>query len=1168
MDQDNDIDKRHVPKFASFKPKVPADADQHKDKSRERSPRRHEHHKSQHRREHHIRHLSPTAHRQQFERRKDRDSHQGSHEKEGRHHRHEHIRRHDEALRGIERSFRQDNSALYAIDARGDPYNVVYGSLHRHDVPHYHRTGRGRVLGVPLSYWIDRDSLDGKSMILRTNSNSLEDALSRRRQNAAWKQARHIKTLYRIRRDPEANAGEDLRRDFISVHPQRAHKRRRLNENESSGYSSLSSDHEVDYRSIEGKAKASMPVNIVLESEVTADDDIAGSAARQKNAELSKRVAEHPDDIYAWLELIRHQETLVGTVDVDNNRILTSAEKRSIADVRLSMYQKALASASDETPRDRLILGLLEEGAKLWDTKLLANKWRNYLQQYPSYMTLWVKYLDFQQTSFLNFTYEKSRDLITSCIELNKSSIQPGSSSQRISEQKEIHLYLFLRLTLLMRESGFSEHAVALWQALLEYNFFRPKSFSSAYDEAAALTSFNTFWDSEVARIGEPGAKGWGSSEGKSVEPLIEETLGSIDPSSPFKSWEVAEWNRMRASFLPARTLDETVEDDPYRIILSSDIEKFLMNFIESEMSEVLLNAFLLFCRLPPLYSESTRMSHWRVDPFIFNECMDTRSNIGQLWYPSIFLDFEIRAVPPVNRFPLPNFQVTPETLFADDQWFSVFRSFQELHSDSDQTLLPTNWILRAIRHLVTRLADNERLAEYSAALEYACNPDSAKAYVKRLLKQQPLCLSLYNAYAIMEFRDGEDAAAERILSTTLTMSAGRVENSIRDGRSLLWVTWIWQALKGNDLVTVMRLLAAVPDGGVDYQKIRDASQSASKMSPAEILRSQRFFTGIAEYGLANTRETSFANATECLALLKYVTEERNLQGALSVYANAEAQLLKHTMSSTGEVSPIRERLHQSKSKLLYYHASSTRLYKPSLLRDELTKSIPLFPSNTMFLDLFSWNENRFRIEDRVRSIMKQHTSFHTRPQSEEAGVTTTTSPADNSKLIPHLYAIVSEVHRGVSAGSTIHSVRAAFESAVSSESATRSSASLWKLYILFECKVAQGQKARDVFFRSIRACPWAKELVLLAFREEVLRDAIAGAGGGGVPGTGGEGSERTRREQLRKVWNVLVEKELRVHVDLGKWFEDQGLVGSDDYDQDATPFEMPIDEDSMDEES
>ena len=57
--------------------------------------------------------------------------------------------------------------------------------------------------------------------------------------------------------------------------------------------------------------------------------------------------------------------------------------------------------------------------------------------------------------------------------------------------------------------------------------------------------------------------------------------------------------------------------------------------------------------------------------------------------------------------------------------------------------------------------------------------------------------------------------------------------------------------------------------------------------------------------------------------------------------------------------------------------------------------------------------------------------------------------------------------------------------------------------------------KAKAIFYRAIRACPWVKELYLLPF--EYLRD----------------GPDGMSAAHLRGIYDLMVEKELRIHVDL-----------------------------------
>lgn len=77
----------------------------------------------------------------------------------------------------------------------------------------------------------------------------------------------------------------------------------------------------------------------------------------------------------------------------------------------------------------------------------------------------------------------------------------------------------------------------------------------------------------------------------------------------------------------------------------------------------------------------------------------------------------------------------------------------------------------------------------------------------------------------------------------------------------------------------------------------------------------------------------------------------------------------------------------------------------------------------------------------------------------------------------------------------------------------------MWKLYFLFEYSRGDLQKAKMVFYRAVRACPWFKELYLLAF--QYLR---------GV----------TPLAEARGIYEMIVEKELRIFVSLDEAFEDR----------------------------
>lgn len=329
------------------------------------------------------------------------------------------------------------------------------------------------------------------------------------------------------------------------------------------------------------------------------------------------------------------------------------------------------------------------------------------------------------------------------------------------------------------------------------------------------------------------------------------------------------------------------------------------------------------------------------------------------------------------------------------------------------------------------------------------------------------------------------------------------------------------------------------------------------------------------EQALAMRNAEVFVAYTECLAILKYLSYDLSIDDAITIFSTAFERLGKLPPQATSFVSFATELLHQMRAKLLYYHTRSRRAYKPSQIRGLLLESISLFPHNTIFLNLFAWNESRFRIEERVRDVIYEITAQGRKGQSQL-----------NKQAVPvtsHFFAVYTELHRPVFSGSTIHSVRAAFEKAISDPtlrsgtsssspihdpSSSHSNISLWKLYILFELSRGHIARAKDIFFRAMRACPWSKQILMLAF-SHLRADLIKEQKKQHSAPTQKPTEEGMSFEELRRVYNVLVEKELRLHVDIEDVLEDiedqmeqkrtmQGQQGMN-----TDPINMPEDPDS-----
>jgi hypothetical protein len=139
----------------------------------------------------------------------------------------------------------------------------------------------------------------------------------------------------------------------------------------------------------------------------------------------------------------------------------------------------------------------------------------------------------------------------------------------------------------------------------------------------------------------------------------------------------------------------------------------------------------------------------------------------------------------------------------------------------------------------VDRFQDKNDLAEYTLALECVGRPKEARKYAKALLKKHPSNPRLYNAYALIEHRDGNANMAERVWTTTLTMSQNFAEEDRADC-ILLWRTWVWEAIGSQNLSKAVQIILAIPDNNIDSVAPASVAHTRLTISPTEFLKTQR----------------------------------------------------------------------------------------------------------------------------------------------------------------------------------------------------------------------------------------------------------------------------------------------------------------------------------------
>lgn len=928
------------------------------------------------------------------------------------------------ALRGLEQG------DVFKVDRVGDPQNLQYGKLHRYSIPNYRRGGHGFVIG-----------LDRQARIERTNDEQIVIAThqptSRDRPNYAssrWENSRMLRLIQR-----ESGENFDPDRDFIPTGG--ARKRRKLN---------VSTDEAAlgmpDYRTLEEDtrdpdepedADLEYPSDSSTERNNVEDDQ----HVKEENARLVRLTVAEPTNAQAWLDLIDHQESmhLLGRSGLSD--LLTAADKRVLADVRSAMYEEAIKAVRSGDVQIDLILRHIDEVADYWERKRLAKYWQEVVEQYTSSAKLWTRYLDFLQTSVTQFRFEVCKASYLKCLSVLRTAITKESNGSAASEYlQSLLVHVFTRFTFMIREAGYSELAVALWQGALEFNILSPERLKHSR-ETERLLAFEEFWESEVLRIGEDGAQGWRNYNDESVPPDPDTTTVNPDVrGDPYRRLTEAERLGTMLMKYPGRTADDLGAEDPYHVIMFSDIKETLCMFPADFSASRLIQGYLCFVRLPQLVDSDEKLSNTlSQDPFLQYQPLSS------------------------GTYDLERMKTTCYVQTINNLFSCAFPG-KMIQQDSA-------WVQRTLALLVRASPEDDRLAEYYLALvvylqSVEWTQSSVAKIVKAVLKAHPTSLRLYNVYGIIEARIGKQTF-HNVFATALSMGRS-LPSEVQHESMLLWLTWAHETMRNGDTHLTRQILHSIGRANIDFGVI-----SASVPNSESMLRSSKTIAETRDLAMSMGRFHHAVIAAECLAILYYFQHEdgTDLDAAMKVYQEADSKFQDRQLAQS---APL-ERLHQARADLFTYHMAHVRSYKPAVIRAALQESIERFPNNTMLLCAFAVGETRFRIEDRVRAAADKVL----------AGIGT----GSQETFITHLFTITTEIRRMNSQAGTEHAVRAAFDRAVQSKSG-RHCPALWTLYLQFELGVRgterTSKKVKDVFFKGISRLPWCKKFMMEAFSDEL----------------------------------------------------------------------------------
>ena len=818
-------------------------------------------------------------------------------------------------LRAGQNKRQEGRTDIFVIDRVGDPQNLEYGALYRSAVPQYSRWGHGGVVGLQ-DLRIDRARSTDKNLIL--SPGQFYSAEKRTRKLRFPATSPKLRKLRVQAASPQSSVCLNAA-DYVPLRLPRPYYGK--SEGIENRVRSLLSQNvsKQNTRSEESQGTLSEKTHdegYLSHSSEDSTSDYEGGRHTETNpktqptrAELSRAVDVDPSDCDAWFKLIDHQDHVLGMDQKLRGTAMTRAERQSNAEVKVSMYECALSKAVTMEAKEKLALGLMDEGSKVWNSGTLSTRWESLLRTVPNSLRLWTHYLDYKQSMFSHFRYEETRSSFLECLNMLREAYEgPSITTAERHAISIVRVFVVVRLTSFIREAGFAELSVATWQALLEYEFCKPpqevgqEQFGVNETKMMGLSSFEEFWESEVPRIGEEGAIGWAKyvvGQGESFKTTLTASSSFGSNRDVFGSWATMENQKSLHSRQPARTTDDLEENDPYQVILFSDVRDVLENFTFSPPSRsLLIEGWLTFCHLPPWTDDGKEPASrtWYRNPYLRSETsyhkdasgsplnLDASGTTKQGHAGSGYDDQNSERTCCMLRSSPLDHELQSDTLFSPkSDWFSAFGDISREHVE-DHGPVSIGMVRRTLRALVDATSENDSLAEYFLALELQLSPDTVRKTAKKLIRSRPGSLRLYNAYACIEFRLLNEAGARAVISSAISNSRS-LQGRSQDDVIFVWRTRAWELLGARRLKEAFEQLTAYPDRIINDRSPHEPDVTTDMIvQPLVLLRAQQALSASRDHFISLGRPIHSFCCCDLLVLLAYLSSAGSLPAARTAF--------------------------------------------------------------------------------------------------------------------------------------------------------------------------------------------------------------------------------------------------------------------------------------------
>ncbi|KAK0132543.1 Protein NRDE2 [Merluccius polli] len=731
------------------------------------------------------------------------------------------------------------------------------------------------------------------------------------------------------------------------------------------------------------------------------------------------------------------------------------------------------------------------------------------------------EYLLFTQSHFSTFTVSRVNSAYGKCLS-TLSAVQDGQYVSHLAipgteDEPQCHF---------LRQSGHSEKAVSLFQALMDFTFFKPDSVRGLTTKQQ-VDFFEPFWDSGEARVGEVGARGWKAwmlqqERGGWLQPSAEDDEDEEeeeedevkDRGQPrWAIWLKVESSREAANWLPWRpdkTKGQSVEDceDPDRQVLFDDIGPSLIRLASPELQLRLLLSFLSFMGMPV---DSVLLgAPYQSSLLLEDLTLLTQGNDPQR---------------PLTGYDLPNMGIHSvghmTTLQGSRKWAGLGKQGEEFLTNAFHLLLPQLpashraalslcWIryekLKVLRCLCG--GGKKRLRSQGKI---------SKRVAKRLLKEPDnrSALALWREYGHLEWILGNVDDARKVFSAATSMGGAKgLGDSAFCELCLLWAqleceNGAWEGGKGGpgDVISSLAVgvLTRLAEGTA-------STSSSTPLYPVSVLKARRSYEqaltdslSALDKDLRKWQEDKKGDGPKlrglvgCYALFQHLTVGvqaanvvydqaregmEGLHSTLTLNSNKHADVSGHPGIASKEAGTRCakrlafecEALAVQQTALLRYHLS-TSVFPLATLRHALTSSLSAWPQSAPLWNLYIQVENRYHSAGRARRF------FH----SVTRGC---------KDVVPRLFAIVAEQQRKQLVDATQRSesrdaalpilpenglgnrIRGLFGNAILSETGAHCPL-LWRMYMHFLVSEGKVDNAKAIFYKALQNVPWSKGLYM-----------------------------------------------------------------------------------------